>query len=193
MSDIGPDEQGDVTPEAQLDRFFDDGKLDEGELDALVEGLAEYDGLPPEERAEHRRMFLGEFYRKTVEIEATSGPIPPPTMIANYEKALPGSADRILKMAEDQQAHRHELERTNLQANISSEKRGTWIGGAIALIVVLGSFFLIAIGKSIEGFGTILTGLVMLIGLFTKTQKDGSDELQRKRNQADSNDIREGR
>lgn len=31
-----------------------------------------------------------------------SGPIPPPNIIKGYEQVLPGSADRILKMAEKQ-------------------------------------------------------------------------------------------
>lgn len=43
--------------------------------------------------------------------EFFSGPIPPPQTMAGYETALPGSADRILKMAEEQSAHRQEMEK----------------------------------------------------------------------------------
>lgn len=32
-----------------------------------------------------------------------SGPIPPPAMFAQYEEALPGAADRIMKLAENEQ------------------------------------------------------------------------------------------
>ncbi len=34
-----------------------------------------------------------------------SGPLPPPEVFAKYEQILSGSADRILKMAENQSTH----------------------------------------------------------------------------------------
>ena len=40
-----------------------------------------------------------------------SGPIPPPNIIKGYEEVLPGSADRILAMAEKQSNHRQEMEK----------------------------------------------------------------------------------
>jgi uncharacterized membrane protein len=43
------------------------------------------------------------------------GPIPPPEQFGGYEKILPGSADRILKMAEKEQDHRHEWESGHLR------------------------------------------------------------------------------
>ena len=49
---------------------------------------------------------------------AFSGPIPPPAMFAQYEDALPGSADRILTQAEKEQDHRHQQEASLLRARI---------------------------------------------------------------------------
>jgi uncharacterized membrane protein len=42
------------------------------------------------------------------------GPIPSSDEFGRYEKILPGSADRILKMAEKEQDHRHNWERSHL-------------------------------------------------------------------------------
>ena len=42
-----------------------------------------------------------------------AGPIPPPSMMKQYEETLPGSADRILKMAEKQSEHRQWVEKKN--------------------------------------------------------------------------------
>ncbi len=42
---------------------------------------------------------------------SVSGPIPPPSMMEQYERTLPGSADRILKMAENQSEHRQWIEK----------------------------------------------------------------------------------
>ena len=39
-----------------------------------------------------------------------SGPIPPPNIIEGYEKIVPGSADRIISMAERQSEHRQKME-----------------------------------------------------------------------------------
>ena len=180
------------SPEGRLDRFLGDGKLDDDELEVLEGELSEYDMLPPEEKNERRKVFLSEFYRKTIEVEATSGPIPPPGMLARYEEVLPGSADRILTMAERQQAHRFQLEDEALSANISSERRGTHFAGVIAIMVVLCATYLIANGKSAEGLSIILPSLAAIVGLFLHEQASAKKELVEKKEQAESNDI-EGR
>ena len=41
-----------------------------------------------------------------VEISRFSGPLPHPEDLAKYEQVLPGAADRIISMAEQQAAHR---------------------------------------------------------------------------------------
>lgn len=38
-----------------------------------------------------------------------SGPIPPPAILHQYDAVIPGAAERILKMAEEQSKHRQEL------------------------------------------------------------------------------------
>ena len=51
-----------------------------------------------------------------------SGPIPPPHTLASYEEIQPGFADRIIKMAETETAHRHEMEEKALKGDIESRK-----------------------------------------------------------------------
>ena len=186
MSSERMDVPADDLPENQLDRFLDDGKLDREEIDELADGLAEYDVLPPEERAEHRRVFL-----QRLVTEATVGPIPPPSMLAGYEDILPGAADRIFAMAENQQVHRHELENKAMKANTEAEKRGTYAGAFIATLVILCSTVLIAMGKSAEGLSMVLPSLGVLVGLFLHEQAVGKKELSEKQEQADSNELSE--
>ncbi|NQS96894.1 MAG: DUF2335 domain-containing protein [candidate division Zixibacteria bacterium] len=45
---------------------------------------------------------------------ARSAPLPPPQEFEGFERVLPGSAERILKMAEAQQSHRHHMEEGSL-------------------------------------------------------------------------------
>ena len=51
---------------------------------------------------------------------AYSGPLPAPATIKKYENILPGSAERIFKMAEKEQAHRIDWEITHLKKNYFS-------------------------------------------------------------------------
>ena len=55
------------------------------------------DALPPKYR---------EVVAKAIRVSSFSGPLPPPKMLGEYEKVLPGSADRIIKLAEDHAQHR---------------------------------------------------------------------------------------
>ena len=61
------------------------------------------------------------------------GPIPPPEILAGYEKALPGGADRILAMAATQQKHRHGMESKVLDSHIARSQQGLWCGLVVAI------------------------------------------------------------
>lgn len=65
-----------------------------------------------------------------------SGPIPPSGELREYDQVLPGAAERILKMAEIDQQHTHEMEKIGLRMTFI-EKR---IGQIFALMVSLGAF-----------------------------------------------------
>jgi uncharacterized membrane protein len=93
-------------------------------------------------------------------------------------------------MAEAQQAHRHNIESTVINNNIVSERIGVVFAGVIAILLVIGAVFLIAIGKSVEGLVMVAGEAATLAGVFLKVKADGRRELQSKREQADSNTIR---
>ena len=46
----------------------------------------------------------------TIAASRFSGPIPPPDLLRKYEEINPGFADRIMRQAEAQTAHRIEIE-----------------------------------------------------------------------------------
>jgi uncharacterized membrane protein len=95
--------------------------------------------------------------------EEFSGPIPPPTLLDGYEKILPGAAERILVLAEDEAKHRRSVEILTRKAEIrlaKGEHYQVYLGQFFALIVTLafvsGAVFLIYNGKAVTG--TILAG-----------------------------------
>ncbi|WP_355660068.1 DUF2335 domain-containing protein [Halomonas salifodinae] len=55
------------------------------------------------------------------QITHSSGPVPPAEEMARYEQVIPGAADRIFAMAEQEQQHRHraESEQTSTNARIA--------------------------------------------------------------------------
>ena len=76
-------------------------------------------GLPPKEvldkLPEHVRVAA-------VEAASFSGPLPPPSIYGEYERTLPGSAERILVMAEKEQNHRTEWEKTAFDTSAQEAK-----------------------------------------------------------------------
>ena len=84
-----------------------------------------------------------------------AGPLPPPEMLAEYDAVLPGGADRIVSMAEDQSAHRRRM-----------ESRGQMFGFVLALVAILGGIGLILDGKSTAGLVPLVGALGGLAGIF---------------------------
>ncbi len=67
------------------------------------------ENMPQETRAELLRAIVA-FQFEIEQVEHYTGMVPHPSLIERYEATLPGSADRILKMAEERQAANIDLE-----------------------------------------------------------------------------------
>jgi len=59
--------------------------------------------IPQDKRAELLRAMVA-FRLEIEQVEQYSGPVPHPSIVERYERTLPGSADRILSMAEERQS-----------------------------------------------------------------------------------------
>ena len=51
-----------------------------------------------------------------------SGPLPHPDMLRKFDDVVPGAAERIIKMAEDQSNHRKDLERKVIESDIARSR-----------------------------------------------------------------------
>src|SRR5438270_668039 len=110
-----------------------------------------------------------------------SGPLPPPQTLAQYNQAFPGAAERIVKMAEDQSAHRQSLEKAGVHADIGNEKRGQVLAFIIALVLFLGGVTIVWQGKSVAGITLMLAEIATLAGLFIYGKESKTRELERRR------------
>lgn len=95
-----------------------------------------------------------------------SAPIPPPQMFEEYDRVLPGSAERILSMAEKQTIHRISLEEKVVSSNINKESLGMWMAFLITMTAIIGGIIIILDDKSAAGLQIIITSLVILVGIF---------------------------
>ncbi|MGL5279354.1 MAG: DUF2335 domain-containing protein [Cetobacterium sp.] len=103
---------------------------------------------------------------KLVHQEAYQGPLPHPDLLVKYEEIIPGSAERILSMAEKEQQHRHQLENEVIKKEIAQKGRGLNFGFTLALLIIVIGAYLLIIDKSLQGFSLILGSIAMIIAPF---------------------------
>ncbi len=101
-----------------------------------------------------------------VRAEMFAGPLPRPEDLQKYNDILPGSAERILRMAEEQGAHRRTLESTALRDDIAGARRGSIFAFVITLTMIVAGALLIFEGRQITGtiFGGV--GIAGVAGVF---------------------------
>jgi len=138
--------------------------------------------IPPEELAKVQSMVLRQ--ERTHIMRA--GPLPPPAELAAYNAIIPDGADRIMKMAEAQSAHRINLEKTVVCGQQAQEKMGQ-ICGLIIGLAGLG----LATYAAISGqpwFGAVIGGstLVSLVSVFLYSKHVENKELSEKKKEMES-------
>lgn len=121
---------------------------------------------------------------KTLVAEQVSytGPIPPPSLLKQFDDVIPDGADRIMKMAESQSAHRIKIEESVVRANNRDSFLGVLFGGFISLIATIGAIYLISQDKSIQGFIVLIGSLATLVGVYLKGSSEDKKDLQDKDN-----------
>ena len=102
------------------------------------------------------------------------GPIPSPEILSEYNALEPTLVNRIVKMAELEQKHRHSCEREVL----NMPKRGQRYALALCTTIVVGSFILMYFDKPVLGavvfFGTSIGGLAYIFITGNKSSENTS-------------------
>ncbi|HEY4526937.1 MAG TPA: DUF2335 domain-containing protein [Candidatus Paceibacterota bacterium] len=112
-----------------------------------------------------------------------SGPLPHPETLRMFDQVVPGAAERIIKMAEDQSNHRKELEKKVIESDIARSRLGQILGFAIAIVGLVVSAIVSIYGNAIAG-GIIGVGtLASLVGVFMYGATTRSREREDKRSE----------
>ena len=96
--------------------------------------------------------------------QSFEGPIPPPSVLEQYDKISPGAAERIIRMAESEVEHRHHLTRRHLESEITEARLGQILAFLIGVFTIGCGTYAATHGAELAG-GFIGTGGV--IGLVT--------------------------
>lgn len=109
-----------------------------------------------------------------------SGPYPPPDLLRGYEDVVPGSAERIISMAERQQEHRHDLEKTTVHGASKRAWWGLWLGFVISVVVMVLGTITILLGQPVAGGAVMGVDVVALAGVFVYGQRQQSKDRAEK-------------
>ncbi len=109
-----------------------------------------------------------------------SGPIPPPSALQGYENIIPGSANRILEMAEKQTEHRIELEKIVIQGDTTRSYVGLIAGFILSAMVIVGGIYLISTGHDWAGGVLVGLDLVGLASVFVYGSRSRRAEREQK-------------
>ena len=122
----------------------------------------------------------------TTSISTFRGPIPPPEILARYESVLPGTAERIISMAERQATHRQSLETTaeeTVKAVIEGDSRketlGMWLGAIVAVFLIACGTFAVYNGYDWAGTTMIVSTILGIVGAFVSETRKGRLERMR--------------
>lgn len=107
-----------------------------------------------------------------------SGPLPPPIVLEQYDKVVPGAAERILKMAEDQSAHRRSLEQKVISSDVLNAKLGMIFGFIIGLVAILAGVYIVVINKENQGYFLSLGTIAALVSVFIYGRRKKEQRLE---------------
>jgi uncharacterized membrane protein len=113
--------------------------------------------VKPQPKVEERQIIATQQY---------SGPIPDPESLARYESVIPGAAERILKMAENEAKHRHAIDNRLTKHSAIT----TYLGMIFAFssVAILAGVVVLALfrGQSNAAIAMAITAIASVAGVF---------------------------
>ncbi|WP_304455681.1 DUF2335 domain-containing protein [Nocardiopsis sp. YSL2] len=149
-----------------------------GEEEAALELPQDSEELEEAELLDPQAKKIRQIVRRT--IVETSGPLPQPSILREYDEILPGLADRIVSMAESEQKHRHRIDEVDSRMPFEIAKRGQRYGMTSVILVISLSAILVFLGHPTAAVGlasAVLVALaaVFVTGQFSSRKKEGSE------------------
>lgn len=120
-------------------------------------------------------------HRVQISREEFQGPIPPPTLLEQYDRIHPGLANRIVVMAERQSEHRQAIEMIAVRAQSRNETLGVFSALLIGVTAIIGGVVVAISGHPVTGWATVVTAIAALVGVFVYGRRLQEADLSEKR------------
>ena len=111
-----------------------------------------------------------------IQVQSFTGPLPHPDILKKFDEIVPGAAERIIKMAEEQSEHRRGLEKSVISSDISRSKWGQILGFFIAIGGLTASTLIAIYANAYIGGIIGFSALASLVGVFMYGSKTRSEE-----------------
>lgn len=98
-------------------------------------------------------------------------PLPDPKILKEYEDITSGSAERILKLTEEQARHRQELEKMIIKSAVKRESRGQWFGLIFGFVAIISGITCVLLGHDWAGATIAVSGIGSLAAVFVIGKK----------------------
>lgn len=151
-------------PQTETDKSTQTQVKDSDDINQLIQRIS---ATPDAEQRKKLMEHLPESAHVKLMIAESrfAGPLPPADQLQKYEEVMPGAADRIFKMAEDQAHHRQEMEATVIKSNSRDSMLGVIFAFILGLVIIGGGIYLAIKGHK---YGPWLTlgGAAGLISVF---------------------------
>lgn len=113
-------------------------------------------------------------------LEEFSGPIPPPSLLREYDQLIDGGAERIFGAFEAQTKHRQTIESQVITGNEKRATRGQVMAYSLALLILALGSVMIFNGHGWEGTTLISIDLVGLVSVFVTSKLSQQQERAQK-------------
>ena len=113
-------------------------------------------------------------------VSIRSGPLPPAEELEAYNRMIPEGANRVMTMAEKQLDHRIEIEKVAVKSQQKQGSRGQVFAFIIAILAILASVYLSAIGHPFTGGVLGGSTVVSLVAMFITGKVLQRKDLQKK-------------
>lgn len=131
--------------------------------------------IPPEifkDIPDEKRQEIIQYFSSIVYIEETSGPLPPPSMLAAYSQE---TQQIIVEEWSSYGPHRRKLEERVFETAAQQERRGMWLGFVLALSLILCGTATILAGHSAEGLVLVSADAAVLAIVYLADRRNRSD------------------
>jgi uncharacterized membrane protein len=102
-----------------------------------------------------------------------SGPLPLPSILAQYERILPGAAERIIRMAEKSRDDQSVLRINDMKGQQRERLLGQVFGFLIAVAFLAG-------GVYAKDWRVCVVGVATIVGIFVTGRWDGEESTEKK-------------